>query len=173
MIYINLAHSNVKWNYHSHLTYTLQQCFFVSVPVLSLIIGVALAAISPQFENTWNGLPVPDPVPDRYSEYFLKNARPNEINYDWGFFVAALAAGVAMVGLILLWIQAAWTCNKVKDIRYRQLHSRHPDDVPRAPPVYRPAQGAYRQPYSSQPRYTPPSKNELDSHFSGIEPSVI
>lgn len=128
---------------------------------MSLIIGVALAALSPQFEKTWNGLPVPDPVPDRYGEFFLQSAEPSEITYDWGFFVAALAAGVATLGVILLWIQAISTCKVVNSFRYRHLHSRHPEDVPAAPIVYRPARGA-QQPGRFQPRRTPPSKNELD-----------
>lgn len=82
-----------------------------------LSLGVILAALSvtSNGNHTWESLPVPN-------NFMQVEGHPN-ISIQYGLYIGAVAAGIAIVGTVLAWLQACQLCTHVENVRYQMLHA--------------------------------------------------
>lgn len=82
-----------------------------------LALGVLFAAIWPFVDASakWVGLPVPD--------HFMQIDPRPVVAMEWGVYVAAIGAILAIVSSVMAWFQACALCKHVENVRYRMLRA--------------------------------------------------
>lgn len=79
-------------------------------------LGAVFGALWPSVEDAkWVGLPVPG--------HFMQLDPQPIISVNWGVYVAAVGAILAIVSSVIAWFQACTLCRHVENVRYRMLRA--------------------------------------------------